>query len=79
MKEILFATSNKSKINRFTKGLLTYDIKILTPEDISINIKLNKYFTDLTEEDKLLINEDETNVVKFIVTSLITSEQKKDN
>ena len=46
---------------------------------ISINIKLNKYFTDLTEEDKLLINEDETNVVKFIVTSLITSEQKKDN
>ncbi len=37
---------------------------------ISINIKLNKYFTELTEEDKLLIQEDESHVVKFLVDSL---------
>ena len=37
---------------------------------ISINKKLNKYFTDITEEDKLLINEDESNVVEFIANSL---------
>lgn len=33
---------------------------------ISINKKLNKYFTDLTEEDKLLIQEDESDVIEFI-------------
>lgn len=37
---------------------------------ISINIKLNKYFTELTEEDKLLIQEDESHVVNFLVDSL---------
>lgn len=34
---------------------------------ISVNKKLNKYFTDITEEDKLLIKEDESDVVEFIV------------
>lgn len=33
---------------------------------ISINKKLNKYFTDLTEEDKMLIQEDESDVIKFL-------------
>lgn len=33
---------------------------------ISINKKLNKYFTDITESDKLLIQEDESDVVDFI-------------
>lgn len=37
---------------------------------ISINIKLNKYFTELTEEDKLLIQEDESHVVNFLVDSI---------
>ncbi len=37
---------------------------------ISINKKLNKYFTDITEEDKKLIEEDESNVIEFIVSSL---------
>ena len=37
---------------------------------ISINKKLNKYFTEITEEDKLLINEDESDVVEFIANSL---------
>lgn len=37
---------------------------------ISINKKLNKYFTDLTEEDKKQIQEDESNVIEFICKSL---------
>lgn len=35
---------------------------------ISINKKLNKYFTDITEEDKQEIKEDESDVINFIVT-----------
>ena len=37
---------------------------------ISVNKKLNKYFTDLTEEDKVLCEEDESDVVQFIVDHL---------
>ncbi len=37
---------------------------------ISINKKLNKYFTDLTEEDKKQIQEDESNVIEFICKNL---------
>lgn len=37
---------------------------------ISINKKLNKYFTELTEEDKLSIKEDESNVIDFIVSKI---------
>ena len=37
---------------------------------ISVNKKLNKYFTDITEEDKLLIQEDESDVVEFIVKNV---------
>jgi inosine/xanthosine triphosphate pyrophosphatase family protein len=37
---------------------------------ISINKKLNKYFTDLTEEDKNLIAEDESNVIDFITSNI---------
>lgn len=33
---------------------------------ISINKKLNKYFTDMTEEDKEKIKEDESEVIEFI-------------
>ena len=40
MKEILFATGNKSKAKRFTKGLLANDIKVLTLEDVPINIEV---------------------------------------
>ena len=43
---------------------------------ISINIKLNKYFTDMTEEDKLLVQEDESHVVDFLVKSLKDSNSK---
>lgn len=37
---------------------------------ISINKKLNKYFTELTEEDKLLVQEDESDVVDFIASNV---------
>lgn len=37
---------------------------------ISVNIKLNKYFTDITDEDKLLIEEDESDVVEFISNNI---------
>lgn len=33
---------------------------------ISMNKKLGKYFTDLTESDKILIQEDENDVINFI-------------
>lgn len=37
---------------------------------ISINKKLNKYFTDITKEDNLLIKEDESDVIDFIIKSI---------
>ena len=37
---------------------------------ISINKKLNKYFTDMTEEDKMVAQENENDVVKFLCTNL---------
>ncbi len=40
-------------------------------DTISINKKLNKYFTDITEEDKVLIHEDESDVVEFLANNLI--------
>ena len=38
---------------------------------ISINKKLNKYFTDITVEDRVLLHEDESEVVNFIANSII--------
>lgn len=37
---------------------------------ISINKKLNKYFTDITEEDKKEIQEDENDVIEFLCENL---------
>lgn len=37
---------------------------------ISINKKLNKYFTDMTEDDKKEIKEDESEVIDFICKNL---------
>lgn len=38
---------------------------------ISINKKLNKYFTDITDKDKKNIKEDESDVIEFIIKSII--------
>lgn len=37
---------------------------------ISINKKINKYFTDLTEEDKEQLKEDESDVIEFLCKNL---------
>ena len=37
---------------------------------ISVNKKLNKYFTDITEEDKAKLQEDESDVVEFIANNI---------
>ncbi len=37
---------------------------------ISVHKKLDKYFTDMTEEDRLLVQQDESDVVQFIVQHL---------
>lgn len=39
-------------------------------DTISINKKLNKYFTDITEDDKKDIKEDESDVVEFLCKNL---------
>lgn len=39
-------------------------------DSISINKKVNKYFTELTEEDKLLIQENEDHVIEFITSHM---------
>lgn len=42
---------------------------------ISINKKLNKYFTELTEEDKASVKEDESNVIDFIASKMAIKEK----
>lgn len=37
---------------------------------ISVNIRLNKYFTDITEHEKAMQQENEDNVVNFLANSL---------
>lgn len=37
---------------------------------ISVNKKLNKYFTDITVEDKKNINEEEIDVIEFIINNI---------
>ena len=37
---------------------------------ISINKKINKYFTDITEEEKKMFKEDESDVIDFIVNNI---------
>ena len=37
---------------------------------ISVNKKLNKYFTDITEDDKKIIKEDESDVIDFLCKNL---------
>ena len=40
-------------------------------DSISINKKLNKYFTEITPEDKKMLSEDESDVVEFIANSVL--------
>ena len=38
---------------------------------ISVNKKLNKYFTDITDDEKMKINEDESDVIDFISNNIL--------
>lgn len=60
-KEDFFITEKRT--NKLDKG---YPLN-----SISINIKLNKYFTDITEEDKKEINQEENDVVEFIKNNVL--------
>lgn len=42
MKQILFATTNKSKINDFKEKLFKYNIEVLSLEDLNIKIDVNE-------------------------------------
>ncbi len=44
---------------------------------ISVNKKLNKYFTDMTDEDKIIVAEDESDVVDFIANSILEDRSKQ--
>ena len=63
-KEDFYITNTKS--NKIDPG---YPLN-----SISINKKLNKYFTDITLEDQRNIQEDETNVIEFIIKSIIPND-----
>lgn len=60
-KEDFYITNTKS--NKINPG---YPLN-----SISINKKLNKYFTDITLEDKKNLEEDESDVIEFIIKSII--------
>lgn len=42
MKQLLFATSNQSKLDRFKQGLLENDIELLSLKDSNINVEVNE-------------------------------------
>ena len=73
------AIINKGKINTYTWSkedlyLVDKPSNKINPgyplNRISINKKLNKYFTDMTEEDRLMVQEDESDVVDFIANNV---------
>ena len=73
------AIINKRKINTYTWSkedlyLVDKPSNKINPgyplNRISINKKLNKYFTDMTEEDRLMVQEDESDVVDFIANNV---------
>lgn len=57
--KILFATGNDKKAKRFSKGLLEREIEVISLKDIDRN------------NDKIIIQEDESNVVEFIANSVL--------
>lgn len=42
MKKIVFATNNPTKSKRFSNGLLSYDIEVLSLKDLNINLKVEE-------------------------------------
>lgn len=42
MKKIVFATNNPTKSKRFSNGLLSYDIEVLSLKDLNINLEVEE-------------------------------------
>lgn len=49
MKKVVFATGNPSKAKRFSKGLLKYDIEVLSLKDLNLDIEINENGNDAIE------------------------------
>ena len=49
MKQILFATGNQAKVNRFSKGLNDRGIRILTLEDVNLDVDIEECGKDAIE------------------------------
>ena len=49
MKKILFATGNPTKAKRFSKGLLNYDIEVVTLKDLDIKLEVEENGKDAIE------------------------------
>ena len=57
MKQILFATTNKSKINDFKEKLFKYNIEVLSLEDLNIKIDVNENGKSAIENALLKVRE----------------------
>ena len=80
IKNFYFIINEKKEISTYTweKGGFYFVEKISDKiragyplDSISINKKLNKYFTDITPEDKKMLSEYESDVVEFIANSVL--------
>lgn len=49
MKQLLFATTNQSKINRFKEGLLKKGIELLSLNDLNLNVDVSENGNDAIE------------------------------
>ena len=49
MKRVVFATGNPTKAKRFSKGLLKYDIEVLSLKDLDITLEVDESGNDVFE------------------------------
>lgn len=57
MKKIVFATNNPTKAKRFSKGLLKYDIEVLSLKDLDVSIDVDENGEDVIENALLKARE----------------------
>ena len=57
MKQIVFSTGNPTKAKRFSKGLLKYDIEVLSLKDLNLKIDANENGKDVIENALLKARE----------------------
>ena len=66
--KVLFATTNPAKIERYANKLREKNIEVL--DSISIMPENNKYFVDLTEEERKIGSHQEDDVIEFLVNNI---------